>query len=233
MKHYLKTLTVMVPLLLAGLHGSGEAALVSVTDSRGDFVGTSVTFDETSGLEWLDLTLSLGRSVADLRGDDGTDEFGSGGNFASWRYATPTEIRSLFINAPVSGLPFNFSFSNSASSTDLAALSALVGITSTFFAANIGTTAFQIQGLLPGTNPLEVGRAYARGFQDGTSGLIDFTQIFQSSIAVDQGVETIGNWLVRDPSLSAVPLPAAFPLFAGGLGLLGLLGWRRKRMAAA
>jgi hypothetical protein len=30
---------------------------------------------------------------------------------------------------------------------------------------------------------------------------------------------------------SAVPLPAALPLFATGLGGLGLLGWRRKRKA--
>src|SRR5262245_35694085 len=29
------------------------------------------------------------------------------------------------------------------------------------------------------------------------------------------------------------PLPAALPLFAGGLGALGLLGWRRKKQAAA
>jgi hypothetical protein len=29
------------------------------------------------------------------------------------------------------------------------------------------------------------------------------------------------------------PLPAALPLFAGGLGALGLLGWRRKRKAMA
>lgn len=28
---------------------------------------------------------------------------------------------------------------------------------------------------------------------------------------------------------AATPLPAALPLFAGGLGALGLLGWRRKR----
>jgi len=31
----------------------------------------------------------------------------------------------------------------------------------------------------------------------------------------------------------ATPLPAALPLFAGGLGALGLLGWRRKRKAVA
>jgi hypothetical protein len=33
--------------------------------------------------------------------------------------------------------------------------------------------------------------------------------------------------------VSATPLPAALPLFAGGLGALGLLGWRRKRKAPA
>jgi hypothetical protein len=31
----------------------------------------------------------------------------------------------------------------------------------------------------------------------------------------------------------ATPLPAALPLFASGLGALGLLGWRRKRKAQA
>jgi hypothetical protein len=38
-----------------------------------------------------------------------------------------------------------------------------------------------------------------------------------------------------DLSLTAVaetPLPAALPLFATGLGALGLLGWRRKRKNA-
>jgi hypothetical protein len=33
--------------------------------------------------------------------------------------------------------------------------------------------------------------------------------------------------------IGATPLPAALPLFATGLGVLGLLGWRRKRKAAA
>jgi hypothetical protein len=32
---------------------------------------------------------------------------------------------------------------------------------------------------------------------------------------------------------SATPLPAALPLFAGGLGAMGLFGWRRKRKTRA
>jgi hypothetical protein len=34
------------------------------------------------------------------------------------------------------------------------------------------------------------------------------------------------------PTRSATPLPAALPFFAGGLGLMGFLGRRRKRKAA-
>jgi hypothetical protein len=45
----------------------------------------------------------------------------------------------------------------------------------------------------------------------------------------DQPV-AIGTWTV---TISETPLPAALPLFASGLGALGLLGWRRKRKAAA
>jgi hypothetical protein len=36
-----------------------------------------------------------------------------------------------------------------------------------------------------------------------------------------------------DPVAATTPLPAALPLFASGLGALGLFGWRRKRKGAA
>jgi hypothetical protein len=42
-----------------------------------------------------------------------------------------------------------------------------------------------------------------------------------------------GPSLFIDYTLTATPLPAALPLFATGLGALGLLGWRRKRKAQA
>jgi len=42
----------------------------------------------------------------------------------------------------------------------------------------------------------------------------------------------IGLWMIR-ADVEITPLPAALPLFATGLGALGLLGWRRKRKVQA
>jgi hypothetical protein len=39
--------------------------------------------------------------------------------------------------------------------------------------------------------------------------------------------------LIGEGIEATTPLPAALPLFASGLGALGLLGWRRKKKAAA
>jgi hypothetical protein len=38
-----------------------------------------------------------------------------------------------------------------------------------------------------------------------------------------------GTWSVSDPPPFATPVPAALPLFASGLGGVGLFGWLRKR----
>lgn len=42
---------------------------------------------------------------------------------------------------------------------------------------------------------------------------------------------TLNYTLAGDPA--ATPLPAALPLFVSGLGALGLIGWRKRRRAAA
>ena len=63
----------------------------------------------------------------------------------------------------------------------------------------------------------------------------DVGGVFQS---IDTGsgpyVQTGGDFGQLDyEPVSATPLPAALPLFATGLGAMGLLGWRRKRKAQA
>ena len=55
---------------------------------------------------------------------------------------------------------------------------------------------------------------------------VDVICSFQSDLARNKA--SPGSW-----SVAETPLPAALPLFATGLGALGLLGWRRKKNAAA
>jgi hypothetical protein len=76
---------------------------------------------------------------------------------------------------------------------------------------------------------------------------LNFAEIWLPWVTNDQ--QTIQLWLHTDPYAQSLawndsgqvqrtvidptPLPAALPLFATGLGALGLLGWRRKRKAKA
>ena len=52
------------------------------------------------------------------------------------------------------------------------------------------------------------------------------------SLAGDQNLG-YGSDLTKGGESPTTPLPAALPLFASGLGALGLLGWRKKRKAQA
>ena len=65
------------------------------------------------------------------------------------------------------------------------------------------------------------------GFSGGTAGTSSFTNCVLPG-TVNCSVSRIG-----DTTFTATPLPAALPLFATGIGGLGLLGWRRKRKALA
>jgi hypothetical protein len=57
------------------------------------------------------------------------------------------------------------------------------------------------------------------------------TNLFMDGIHLTEAGEIITADFIEQEL--ATPLPAALPLFATGLGALGLLGWRRKRKNAA
>jgi hypothetical protein len=65
------------------------------------------------------------------------------------------------------------------------------------------------------------------------------TAILDPYFSLDQNLIDLGYTLRfsdgagNSLAVNEVPLPAAFPLFVTGLGVIGLLGWRRKRIARA
>jgi hypothetical protein len=61
-----------------------------------------------------------------------------------------------------------------------------------------------------------------------TGGLNNIQLAFNETMSGGEGF----SFGFTSASISATPLPAALPLFAGGLSALGLIGWRRKRKAA-
>jgi hypothetical protein len=58
-------------------------------------------------------------------------------------------------------------------------------------------------------------------------GPYSFAAAYSQSAYANSG----GVWSEGAPAVT--PLPAALPLFATGLGVMGLLGWQRKRKNAA
>jgi hypothetical protein len=60
----------------------------------------------------------------------------------------------------------------------------------------------------------------------------DYLQIILNN-ATDWNITNTIQFDLSSHNQLITPIPAALPLFASGLGGLGLLGWRRKRKAAA
>ena len=77
--------------------GAAQATLLELDDSV--FGPASITRDTDTGLDWLDVPLSSGRSY-----DDVSIQFGPGGDFAGFRYAAKAEIRALLQGVGISNI---------------------------------------------------------------------------------------------------------------------------------
>lgn len=180
---------------------------------------------ELSNLEWLTWDQTVGISRNDIEAGNGNTFIADG-----WRYASRSEFEDLF-DSLWGGV------------TDGA--DALNYDGTQWLYDNLDRTSgveqnayFGADGECEPSPQRTCGGYYANElYQQGRGFLHDFYGVsFGASPAVngnyayDKSIQRI-DWssaLVRS-DVSAVPIPAALPLFGTGLALMGFLSWRRKR----
>jgi hypothetical protein len=189
--------------LLAAMLGPLGVAQAALIDQG------NTTLDTASGLTWLDLTESTFKAPSTVIAN-----FGIGGLYAGYRYATEIELRSFFVNA---------GFGDSTSTNDLVKYNAAVK-----FQALVGITA------AGGGSTLSNGYfGDADGIHFGYGALVtnpgllgSYVTILPRNFVGDAPVEpTVGSWLV----LSAVPEVTSLFMMVSGLGCVGLLLRSRRK----
>jgi hypothetical protein len=134
------------------------------------------------------------------------------------------------VNGPVTGTISGLSNGTSAGVVELTSFpSALIGLTTALDTPiawssedNFTVTA----GVLTHADFISANSELSlKTLTDGTTCFSCFLQAFSATPELTDAAETI----TITPEVSAVPLPASLPLFAGGLGLIGLYARLRKR----
>ena len=194
---------------------SSEAALVSIDDPV--FGQASVTADTATGLEWLDLTQTTNLSHLQM-----TALLASDVRFGGWRYATGSEVESLFTDAGISPL-LCCSAENVAAVTNLQALLDVTVVeppSPPLPLTSIGSLGYYGPPILSSSPPqatfdlleiqIPLDGAPVAGVQLGLSQPLDFAS------------PGIGSYLVRR-GLLAVPEPSSGILLLSGLVVICLV----------
>ena len=197
-----------------------NAALVSVDWlSVGD---NSITRDDTSGLDWLDLTATTSIAYNTVLAEQV-----AGGQFDGWHYATTDEVTTMLL----SNFGIDLYNGNTTAGPPPPGLAQATG----FFGDTIIGIGPEFTGIAGRTTDANVFNnahlVVGADYNSSTSTFFrridpDLNTHYSSDISAGQFT---GSWLVSDGpwEASVVPVPAAVWLF--GSGLLGLMGVARRK----
>ena len=179
------------------------------------------TIDSDTGLEWLDLTATVGQGYNDIIGGFG------GYAAAGYVHATTSQLCTLWSNAGA-GLPG--CTSSTEKLTGSISQASADHITGLFGDTTISNDIFSSLGIFDGG---QIGSGFIGlgCIEAGERGACSLGPPFaerdlQWAYLTDSSGNA-GNWLVRD---AVVPIPSAVWLF--GSGLLGLIGFARRKANA-
>ena len=172
-----------------------------------------ITYDNVSGLRWLDLTETYSLAFTEVSG-----QFGSGADFEGFRYATNAEVIDLWTNFSID-LSFGAPTSTAGYESNVQTAAELLGNTWNLYA--FWDYPFGVSGITANTTGSghDALGAYLSEW-GGTIETVGTTTIDDSL----PGIAPYGSYLVM---ASPVPVPAAVWLFASGL--IGLIGVARRK----
>jgi hypothetical protein len=174
-----------------------------------------ITRDTTTGLDWLDLTITRGRSYNDI-----SSKFGAGQEFDGWRYATDVEVQELWKNLGLTNGTWSSLSVDDTDYADFTAASELIGNTWNVWSSgtpdhdyDFGTTGitgtfYRPDRVIIAGMEHRVGGEYASGRSYKHSGGLSFKS------------DTTGSYLVAP---SGVPGPNSNNEPTGALLILGTL----------
>lgn len=221
-----KRLGVITTIFLAAGMLSTGAANSAVVQADWQSAGDNLqVYDDVTDLTWLDLTVTAGLSYNAVFA-----ELGSGGDYEGYRFATSSEVETLFDDA---GIPTVSSLGDfqTGNYTPVSGLLDLIGLLNpgADLPYSDGYTADTVDypsltSRILGRLQLCDGHTFPNGFTCSPSAVAALHEDFNGDDFADAST---GSFLVLDVEI--VPVPAALPLFLSGLAGLGVFARRRRK----
>lgn len=209
-------------ILVMTLSFSSMAAHAAIIDNN-----TYLT-DTTTGLDWLDLTATIGMTFDEITSSQST------GNLVGWELASASQLNQLIYNSTGVDASYQYGYYANTYGDSLLVLQTTLGLTS-ISEGNDGTnsvTSYYSQGYLLGDSGWLSGYYLATmstnsQVNEPTSGVLS---LFKT--ATYRGNFTYPAYLVRDSQISPVPEPDTSAMLLMGAGVMGFMARRRKQVAA-